>query len=207
MPDKINPAPVTDDPQELAERAEELRGALTSKELKCAEFYVSQCSTRIAAYRHAYAASTKKGKTPSGIKKSINADTSNATDVFSRPDFSEYISVLRRMTATRAVLSLHEKRVALAEIVRFEWSRICSEGGNLSLAKAAKLRGHLIKQIKQTFGKGGVSNEIELNNALDAIRLDNEISGHNKPVKIEAGDALIDAVFNAIKPTTGLNSK
>lgn len=71
---------------------------------------------------------------------------------------SEYIDALRAQAADETVLTIAEKRIKLASIVR-------------------------------ELPEGGL-----LRDQLAAIKIDNEMAGHNKPTEVNLGGSFIDAI-------------
>lgn len=193
--------------RDLEERAQELALLLTPKEFGFCIDYLKDAGTIVEAYRRNYKASAKQGRTPSGKSKANNADYANARKVFDSPHVAEYLSTMRMLSATEATLSVQEKREACAQAVRMEWAKLTDANGNISAAKIRKLPASIVKSIRRSLSKWGESIEVELISAIDAMRLDNELAGHNKPVVHDATPELVDAIFSLIQPTSGLHTK
>lgn len=192
--------------RDLQERAHELSLMLTPKEFGFCIDYLKHTGTLVDAYRKNYSRSRKQGRTPSGKSKANNADYVAARKVLDNPNVAEYISVMRALSTTETTLSLQEKREALAKLVRLDWSSLTDSSGNLDLSKVRKHSAVIVRAVKKSIGRHGTKEEIELSSALEAIRLDNELAGHNKPVQHDATPALVDAIFKLIPSSTGLNT-
>lgn len=94
-------------------------------------------------------------------------------------------------------LSRDEKRSYLADVVRVSATELVNADGSINESNS-----HLAQEIQQHTDKdGNLVTKVKLPAKLEAIKIDNQVAGHDAPLKIEHG---ISGLLAALPPSIGL---
>jgi len=90
-----------------------------------------------------------------------------------------YVAEARLVSHRANALTREEKRSYLADVVRTPVTEIVAKDGSIVEGK-----GHLVQEIVTSYNKDGEpSVKVKVPNKLDAIRIDNSMSGDDAPVE------------------------
>ncbi|MCU0751548.1 MAG: hypothetical protein MUC40_00695 [Akkermansiaceae bacterium] len=114
-----------------------------------------------------------------GLKAgTVHSAHASASKLKRRPDVAAYLEAVQTAAATKAVLSIEEKRAFLARVVRTRFAVLDPRDANDE-------NGDLIASFSESETETSRTMRVEKYNALKAIEIDNKMAGHNAAEQVE----------------------